>query len=292
MMMSIVVNLTSAMDGGARLVADAADTATQQDVYDIDIWGILVALGLIVIATVISAFAQLGVEKSLPVAAVRAMIQLAAMGLILRWVIEQGTWWWVIALMVVMLAAAVQITMSRAKNVPKGLELSVFLTLATTMIAMVAVVVELIVRPTPWYSPRVVLPLAGMMLGNTVAATALAMSRFFEDMTERRDEVEMMLALGATPRETSMPSIRSAMRLGLMPTVASLASAGIVTIPGMMAGQILAGNDPLIAAKYQFMVLAAISALTLIADAVILHLVYRKCFTKRDQYELIIRKKK
>lgn len=264
-------------DGGA---------VTDNGSYDIDLWGMLVAILLVLVATAISAVAKLGVEKSLPVAALRAILQLAAMGIILGWVIQQNQWWWVILLMLGMLGAAVQITLSRARRIPKGLAPSIFLTLAASMITMVLVVVELIVRPAPWYSPRVILPLAGMMLGNTVSAVALALSRFFEDMAERRDEVETMLALGATPREASMTSIRSAMRMGLMPTVASLASAGIVTIPGMMAGQILAGNDPLIAAKYQFVVLAAISALTMICDALILRLVYRRCFTGRDQYEL------
>ena len=70
-----------------------------------------------------------------------------------------------------------------------------------------------------------------------------------------------------------------------MPTTASLASAGIVTVPGMMAGQIIAGGDPINAAKYQFMVLAAIAALTLLADSVIMVLAYRKCFTVLDQYQ-------
>lgn len=286
--------LASTMVQAAHVAPSTAPLAassvgvTSQDSYDIDLWGMLIAIALVAVATLISAVAKLGVERSLPIAAARAIVQLAAMGIILRWVIEQGRWWWVVLLMLVMLAAAVQITLSRAKNVPSGLALSIFLTLAASMITMVLVVVELIVRPVPWYSPRVILPLAGMMLGNSVSAVALALSRFFEDMTERRDEVETMLALGASPREASMPSIRSAMRMGLMPTVASLASAGIVTIPGMMAGQILAGNDPLTAAKYQFVVLAAIAALTMVSDALILHLVYGRCFTALHQYQPIV----
>ena len=104
-------------------------------------------------------------------------------------------------------------------------------------------------------------------------------------MRERRDEVDTLLALGATAWEAARPSVVSSIRLGLMPTTASLASAGIVTVPGMMAGQIIAGGDPINAAKYQFMVLAAIAALTLLADSVIMVLAYRKCFTVLDQYQ-------
>lgn len=94
----------------------------------------------------------------------------------------------------------------------------------------------------------------------------------------------MMLALGATPWESARPSIVSSIRLGLLPTTASLASSGIVTIPGMMAGQVIAGGDPLNAAKYQFVVLDAIAALTLLADGLIMVMIYRPCFTADDQY--------
>ena len=112
------------------------------------------------------------------------------------------------------------------------------------MLLMLTLVTELIVRPHPWYAPQLVVPLTGMLLGNTVTALAVGLSRFYESMEERRDEVDMMLALGATPWESARPSIVSSIRLGLLPTTASLASSGIVTIPGMMAGQVIAGADP------------------------------------------------
>lgn len=117
-------------------------------------------------------------------------------------------------------------------------------------------------RPHPWYAPQLVVPLTGMLLGNTVTALAVGLSRFYESMEERRDEVDMMLALGATPWESGPPVHRLVDSLGPAATTASLASSGIVTIPGMMAGQVIAGGDPLNAAKYQFVVLDAIAALT------------------------------
>lgn len=134
----------------------------------------------------------------------------------------------VFALMAVMLVAAVQIVMSRARGIPKGLAGPIFLSLVITML--------------------------------------------------------LMLALGATPWESARPSIVSSIRLGLLPTTASLASSGIVTISGMMAGQVIAGGDPLNAAKYQFVVLDAIAALTLLADGLIMVMIYRTCFTADDQY--------
>ncbi|MFT9278781.1 MULTISPECIES: ABC transporter permease [Bifidobacterium] len=252
--------------------------------YDIDLLGLAVALCMAAGAALFSGLLKLGVGKSLLIASCRSLLQLLAMGLVIQFIIKSNNPWLVMALAVVMLCAAVQITLARAHGIPKGLALPVFLTLAVTMLFMVALVGELIIRPKPWYAPQLLLPLIGMMLGNCVSAIAVAMSRFYESMEERRDEIGTMLALGASPWECSRTSIVSSMRLGLLPTVASLASSGIVTIPGMMAGQVIAGGDPLVAAKYQFVVFAAIAALTLLADAIIMTRIYRTCFTDRDQY--------
>ena len=253
--------------------------------YNIDIWGLLIALGMVAVAAIISELMHMGIGKTLTWSSCRALVQLCAMGFIIGYVIRSNSVWMVFALMAVMLVAAVQIVMSRARGIPKGLAGPIFLSLVITMLLMLALVTELIVRPHPWYAPQLVVPLTGMLLGNTVSALAVGLSRFFESMKERRDEVDTLLALGATTWEAARPSIVSSIRLGLLPTTASLASAGIVTVPGMMAGQIIAGGNPIDAAKYQFMILATIAALTLLADSIIMLMVYKRCFTALDQYQ-------
>ena len=253
--------------------------------YNIDIWGLLIALGMVAVAAIISELMHMGIGKTLMWSSCRALVQLCAMGFIIGYVIRSNSVWMVFALMAVMLVAAVQIVMSRARGIPKGLAGPIFLSLVITMLLMLTLVTELIVRPHPWYAPQLVVPLTGMLLGNTVSALAVGLSRFFESMKERRDEVDTLLALGATTWEAARPSIVSSIRLGLLPTTASLASAGIVTVPGMMAGQIIAGGNPIDAAKYQFMILATIAALTLLADSIIMLMVYKRCFTALDQYQ-------
>ena len=196
--------------------------------YNIDIWGLLIALGMVAVAAIISELMHMCIGKTLMWSSCRALVQLCATGFIIGYVIRSNSVWMVFALMAVMLVAAVQIVMSRARGIPKGLAGPIFLSLVITML--------------------------------------------------------LMLALGATPWESARPSIVSSIRLGLLPTSASLASSGIVTIPGMMAGQVIAGGDPLNAAKYQFVVLDAIAALTLLADGLIMVMIYRTCFTADDQY--------
>ena len=253
--------------------------------YDIDVWGLLVALAMVAVAAGISEAMRISIGRTLLWSACRALLQLCAMGFVVGYVIRRNDPWLVFALITAMLLAAVQITLSRARGIPKGLAGPVLLSLAITMLLMISLVTELVVRPHPWYAPQLVVPLTGMLLGNTVSALAVGLTRFYESMDERRDEIDTMLALGATAWEASRPSIVSSIRLGLLPTTATLASCGIVTIPGMMAGQVIAGGDPLQAAKYQFVVFAAISALTLVADGLIMTMVFRTCFTDDDQFK-------
>ena len=104
------------------------------------------------------------------------------MGFIMEYVIRSNNPWLVLLLVAFMLIAAVQITLSRAKGVPKGLAGPVFLSLVVTMLIMISLVTELIIRPQPWYAPQLVVPLTGMLLGNTVSALAVGLSRFFESM--------------------------------------------------------------------------------------------------------------
>ena len=252
--------------------------------YDIDIWGLAVAMAMVAVAAGVSGVMRMGIGRHLLWSACRALLQLCALGLVVAYVIRADNVWLVFAVIGVMLVAAVQIVLSRAKGVPKGLAGPVLLSLTITILLMISLVTELVVRPRPWYAPQLVVPLTGMLLGNTVSALAVGLSRFYESMDERRDEIDTLLALGATAWEAARPSIVSSIRLGLLPTMATLASCGIVTIPGMMAGQVIAGGDPVEAGKYQFVVFAAIAALTLVADSLVMAMTYRTCFTALDQF--------
>lgn len=255
-------------------------------VYPIDAWGLAITVLLVTIAAGISIKLKLGVARRMLWATARALVQLLAMGFIIQAVIKLDNPAVSLSLIGVMVLAAVQIALAKGSGVSRGLWPQVLLTLAVSVLLEIVVITELVVRPAPWYAPEVLITMAGMLLGNVVTAVAIALTRFFRDMRQRRGEVEMMLALGATPAEAAKPSIVDAVKLGLLPTVSQLASSGLVLIPGMMAGQIIAGADPILAAKYQFVVLAAISALTVIADVLVLALTYRSIFTEDDQLRL------
>lgn len=267
-----------------NVVAAIAAHGTSGSVAVIDGWGLAITMLLVGIAAALSALMKLGIARSMIWATTRSLIQLLAMGYVIKIVIAMHNPWVVAGLLLIMIGAAVQITLGRANAIPSGLILPVLLTLTLSVLIVVSVVTELVIRPTPWYDPKLLIPLAGMMLGNLVSALAVALSRFFSDMQSRRYEIEAYLSLGASPAEAARPSILAAVKLGLIPTISQLASSGVVLIPGMMAGQIIAGGDPLAAAEYQFVVLAALSAITMVGDSLIMLLVYRRCFTALGQY--------
>ncbi|WP_231129367.1 ABC transporter permease [Bifidobacterium choloepi] len=244
----------------------------------------ILALVMVVIAAAISAAMKMGVAKSILWATCRSLVQLMAMAVVIVYVIKANNPWLVLAVLCVMVLAAAQITMTRASGIPKGMTGIVMLSLVITIVLMLTVVAEIIVHPVPWYAAQLIIPITGMLLGNTVSALSLGLTRFFDSMRERADDVQTMLALGASKWEAAKPSMVSSIKLGLLPSIAMLASSGIVTIPGMMSGQVIAGKNPIEAAKYQFVMLAAVGALTLLADSIIIALVYKRCFVSFDRY--------
>ena len=145
------------------------------------------------------------------------------------------------------------------------------------------VIMTFVVPVQPWYEPRYLIPLVGMMLGNALTGISLCLDRLMSELDEKRQEVECWLALGATAWEACRPHIRSAVRTGMIPILNSMTVVGIVSIPGMMTGQILAGAPPEQAIRYQIVVMFMIAAATSIAAVLITLLSFRRLVTGKHQ---------
>ncbi len=242
-------------------------------------WELALATGFVVVVAVISWRLSLGLEKDLALATVRTYLQLVALGLVLRWVFANDTWWLVLMLLGVMTLAAAQIIVRRSPDAPAGILTSSFLSMALTGFIVTFTVTGLIVHVEPWYRAQYVIPIAGMVLGNSMTGIALALERVFADMDARAEELLALTALGATPWEASASSVRAALRAGMIPTINAMAAAGIVFIPGMMTGQILAGVDPLEATAYQIVVMLMVAAATALGSVLAVLLTYRRRFS-------------
>jgi putative ABC transport system permease protein len=136
----------------------------------------------------------------------------------------------------------------------------------------------------PWYDPRYLIPLAGMIIGNSMTGAALAAERLAAEMRERREEIETALCLGATVRAASREAVRSAFRAALIPSINAMAAMGLVFLPGMMTGQILSGTEPITAVKYQIAVMCVITGSVAVTSFLILLQGYRAYFTPAHQF--------
>ena len=134
------------------------------------------------------------------------------------------------------------------------------LTLGAAMVTLVALLGSL--QPDPWYDPRYAIPLFGMILGNAMTGISLGLDTLTTAAVRDRAAIDTRIALGASRFEALRPTMREAMRRGMMPMINSMAATGVVFLPGMMTGQILAGIDPAQAVKYQLLIMFLISGST------------------------------
>jgi putative ABC transport system permease protein len=247
-------------------------------------WELALATVFVLVAGGLSLRMGLKLERDLAIATVRTYLQLLALGFVLKWVFVNQTWPVVLALLTVMVVAAARVVLKRAGNAPPGVFTSSVAAMALTGFTVTFAVTALIVRVPVWYEARYVLPIAGMVIGNSMTGIALAVERLFADLDARSAEMLGLVALGATVWEAARPSVRTALTAGMVPTINSMAAAGVVFIPGMMTGQILAGADPVEATKYQIVVMLMIAAATAIGAITSVVLMYRKRFTDDGVY--------
>lgn len=251
-----------------------------------------ISAALILVAGAVSVILRLGMEKQLAVASIRTVVQLLLVGYILKVVFRIDNPLPLLAVLAVMIIFASRAAVDRTTRRVKGVAWITFLTLLVCGLLTTFTVTSLIIDVEPWYQPRYVVPLLGMILGNGLTGISLCLDQLLESLSERRCEIEMELALGATRWEAAQRPISAAVQRGMIPIVNSMMVVGVVSLPGMMTGQILAGADPIIAVKYQIMVMFMLAASTSLGCILTALLLYRILFNTRHQlrYDLIKRK--
>ena len=268
----------------ARRRRRGRDALVSGGVVDIGYVELFSASALMLVAGLVSWKLELGQTRRIVVSSVRCFMQLLAAGFLLTYLFEFQTWWLVALVLAAMVIAATQIAVSRVKSRIPGLVPSVFVSLFVSSLVVGFIVVEGVVRADPWFHARQVVPIVGMIMGNAMAAVAVAIDRLFSDLDARASEMFSLTALGATPREAAAPSLKAAIGAGMTPVLANMSAAGIVTFPGMMTGQLLAGADPLSAAKYQIVVMLMLSAANTVAIVTACFMTYRKRFAPDGYY--------
>ncbi|CCO25504.1 ABC transporter permease [Maridesulfovibrio hydrothermalis] len=240
---------------------------------------LLIALGLVSVSGAVSLYYQLKLEKDLAVGVVRTFVQLLAMGYLLKILFGLNNAFLVLGLYAVMTLFSVHIVHGRVKQkgIPYLLPTTTAVLFSYTLITIL--VTKLVIGTTPWWDPQYFIPIGGMVAGNSMNSLALTLERFFSELKSRRAEVEMMLCHGADYREATADIFRNALRAGMIPAINSLMGVGLVSLPGMMTGQILAGADPEEAVRYQIVVMFMLVASTALSSIIVLLLVRRRSFS-------------
>ncbi|MGB7413792.1 MAG: iron export ABC transporter permease subunit FetB [Thermosynechococcaceae cyanobacterium] len=247
---------------------------------------LLLASSLILINMGLSFALQLGLEKSLGIATVRLVVQLLLVGYILDWVFALNNPWLVLLVALMMSAIAGNASVNRTRRRFPSIYWHSVLSILASSALVTGLLVQGVIRIDPWYDPQYVIPLLGMVLGNTLTGTSLALDRFMEDLVRMRSQIESLLALGATRWEAAGPTIREAIRTGMIPTINSMMVVGLVSLPGMMTGQILGGVNPTDAVRYQIVIFFTIAAGTALACMGIVMLAFRVLFSADHQLRL------
>lgn len=219
---------------------------------------------LILINAGISLTFRLGLERTLLITTLRMVAQLALIGLVLKWIFAQTSPLWTLLLATIMIAAAGHEAVARQHRRIAGWRTyglgTGTLLLVGTFATMFAV--GGIISPDPWYAPRYVLPILGMVLGNSLTGIALALDTLTENAWRDRAAIEAQLSQGATRSTALGDTARRALKTGMTPILNAMAASGVVSLPGMMTGQILAGVDPVEATKYQILIMFLIAGST------------------------------
>ena len=224
-------------------------------------WDIALASLLILINAGLSIRFNLGLERPLLIAATRTVVQLFLIGLVLKALFQLSSPLWTGLAAFVMITMAGREVMARQDRRFSGFWSYGIGTSAMLVAGAVVTVFALtsVIKPEPWYEPRFALPLLGMVLGNVMTGIALGLNTLTHAAWRERAMIEARLALGHTRAQAFETVSRDALKTGMMPIINSMAIAGVVSLPGMMTGQILAGADPVEAVKYQILIMFLIA---------------------------------
>ncbi|MDO5746585.1 MAG: iron export ABC transporter permease subunit FetB [Actinomycetaceae bacterium] len=256
-----------------------------KEVIDLQIWQLIAAYIFVIIVLLIIRVRRIGREKQLIISTLRMTIQLVLVGYLLIYIFNNAHPAWTIIYILAMELFAIRNVYNR-QSVPLSPAIKRSIALSIIIGTLVAIIyflfVVIVVRP--WFDPQYVIPIAGMLIGNSMTGIALGVSTLVEGMYSHKETIRQALMLGATARAAAKPIMDSAFDSAIMPTINSMLGMGIVFLPGMMTGQILSGVSPLVAIEYQIAILLGILGAVSLTVILFIQLGYKTFFNKDTQF--------
>lgn len=241
----------------------------------------VLALVVVLMAVILSYTQKLSLEAEMLYSILRAFIQLSIIGFVLQFIFTQGNALWIVLAYLFMVCVAGYTAGQRAKHVPRGKYVAGASILAGTAITMFLLVV-LNVFP---FTPRYIIPVAGMMVGNSMTVTGVTMKRLRDDIKIQMNLVETALALGATPRQATLQQVKRSLVIALSPVLDNAKTVGLISLPGAMTGLIMGGASPLEAIQLQIVVMNMLVGASTVSSIMSTYLCWPAFFTKAYQLE-------
>jgi len=237
------------------------------------------SLVFVLIPLILSKTLNLGLEKDTIVATVRSVIQLLAVGYVLQFVFDSENMIYILLMVALMIFAATHNARKKGTEI-KGITWKLVATYLFVEILTQGILLGFqITPPTAQY----IIPISGMMIGNSMVLSILFLNRFTAETEAHKDEVQLILSLGGTPKQAIHKQLITSIQASTIPTIESQKTIGLVQLPGMMSGQIIAGADPVQAVQFQLLVLFLLLTAAVVTSAMLGFLSYPSLFNERMQ---------
>lgn len=240
---------------------------------------------LLILVLIVMKKCQISQTKLLFVASLRMTVQLVLAGLVLTYILQNPHPVFTILYLLLITGFAIYMVLSNNKSINKRFKVIVAVSLASTGLSIVAFFIMVVVGVS-LFNPQYTIPISGMIIGSAMTGVSLGLKSFDENIKAQQARISSLLNIGATPKKILIPFVNRALETALLPTLYAMLGMGIIALPGMMTGQILAGVSPMTAILYQIAVLIAICAVTCLAVFCSLYFGYRTLYNDRQQIQI------
>ncbi|MCL2077961.1 MAG: iron export ABC transporter permease subunit FetB [Oscillospiraceae bacterium] len=252
------------------------------EIISLNIWQFALIYLLLVVVLLIMKKCRINQTKLLVIASVRMTVQLTLAGFVLTYIFENPNPIFTMLYLLLMTGFAVYTVLSRNKNINSRFKIITGVALALTGLCIVGFFIIVVVGVN-LFNPRYTIPISGMIIGNAMTGVSLGLRVFTENIETQKRRINSLLNIGVTPQKILLPFVNQAVETALLPTLNSMIGMGIISLPGMMTGQILSGTMPMTAILYQIAIIIAICAVTCLSVFCSLYFGYKTLFNKRKQ---------
>ncbi|EGA90913.1 UPF0014 inner membrane protein [Planococcus donghaensis MPA1U2] len=238
-----------------------------------------ITLIFVLIPLILSKTLKLGLEKDTIIATLRSIVQLLAVGYVLKFVFDSDSLLYIFMMVGLMVVAATHNAQKKGAAI-QGITTKVAVTLISVEVLTQSILLGFNITPA---TAQYIIPISGMVIGNSMVLSILFLNRFTAEVESQQDQTELILSLGGTPKQAIHRQLITSIKASMIPTIESQKTVGLVQLPGMMSGQIIAGADPIQAVQFQLLIMFLLLTTAAVTSVMLGFLSYPTLFNQRMQ---------